>query len=323
MYDPRRGDPRDRDDDPRDIEIHWIELGRGSDPREDDPRDRDEDARERDRDTRERDHDPRDVFLRDLDLPRGLEREIVIDGDHRYELNGDESWSLATVGAFRVVSDRDLRDPRDEASNPRDRDLRHLRDEGLMRFVAVNGGERAVTLTERGHHLLEAHRRDRDEGREQGFYAGVNRPRELAHDAQLYCAYLREEERLRDQGADIRRVVLDHELKREHQEWLQEGNRGRPDSDGRPDRVAREVEDWARDHDLPYFDDAVHFPDFRIEYELEGRDRHEDVEVVTEHYRGAHAASVARAGFRCYGGGGGTARSGGRGFDPRVAEDFV
>lgn len=151
----------------------------------------------------------------------------------------------------------------------------------------------------------------------------MNRPRELAHDAQLYRAYLREEERLRDQGADIRRVVLDHELKREYQEWLQEGNRGRPDSDGRPDRDAREVEDWARDHDLPYFDDAVHFPDFRIEYELEGRDRHEDVEVVTEHYRGAHAASVARAGFRCYGSGGGTGRSGGRGFDPRVAEDFV
>lgn len=120
MYDPRWGDPRDRDDDPRDIEIHWIELGRGSDPREDDPRDRDEDARERDRDTRERDHDPRDVFVRDLDLPRGLERKIVIDGDHRYELNGDESRSLAIVGAFRVVSERDLRDPRDEASDPRD-----------------------------------------------------------------------------------------------------------------------------------------------------------------------------------------------------------
>jgi hypothetical protein len=26
MDDPRWGDPRDRDDDPRDIEIHWIEL---------------------------------------------------------------------------------------------------------------------------------------------------------------------------------------------------------------------------------------------------------------------------------------------------------
>ena len=54
-------------------------------------------------------------------------------------------------------------------------------------------------------------------------------------------------------------------------------------------------------------------------YELDGRDRHEDVEVVTEHYRGAHARSVARAGFRCYGSG----RRGGRGFDPGFAEDFL
>ncbi len=72
-----------------------------------------------------------------------------------------------------------------------------------------------------------------------------------------------------------------------------------------PIAIAREIERWAREHDLPYFDDRVHFPDFRIEYELHGRDRHEDVEVVTEHYRGAHAASVARAGFRCYGRSGG------------------
>jgi hypothetical protein len=41
---------------------------------------------------------------------------------------------------------------------------------------------------------------------------------------------------------------------------------------------------------------------------------------VTEHYRGAHAASRTRAGFTCYGSGG---RSGGRAFDPRVAEDFL
>jgi len=73
-------------------------------------------------------------------------------------------------------------------------------------------------------------------------------------------------------------------------------------------------------HDLPFFDESVHFPDFRIEYVLDGRDRHEDVEIVTEHYRGAHAASVARAGFRCYGRG---RRGGGRGFDPRVAESLL
>jgi hypothetical protein len=317
-------DPRDLErDETRDIDIPWIELGRGSasDREQEDPRERDEYIRNRHGDSRDR--DPRDVFLEGLELPRGLEREIVVDGDHRYELNGDDSRSLAAVGAFRVIAERDLRDPRDESSDTREPDLRYLRDEGLTRFVSLDGRERAVTLTERGHHLLEAHRRDRDHAHEQAFYAGVSRPRELSHDVQLYRAYLREEARLRDEGADIRGVVIDHEMKREYQEWLQEHNRGRSDSDGRPDRDPREVEEWARDHDLPYFDDAVHFPDFRIEYELHGRDRHEDIEVVTEHYRGAHAASVARAGFTCYGRGGGSGRSGGRGFDPRIAEEFL
>ena len=58
---------------------------------------------------------------------------------------------------------------------------------------------------------------------------------------------------------------------------------------------------WAREHELPYFDDQVHFPDFRIEYELDGRDRHEDVEVDDRALPGGHAASRARAGFTCVG----------------------
>ena len=39
-------DPRDRDDDVRDVEMPWIELGRepGLDREQDDPRDRDDDA---------------------------------------------------------------------------------------------------------------------------------------------------------------------------------------------------------------------------------------------------------------------------------------
>ncbi len=323
--DPRWADPRDRDEDARDVEVHWITLGRGPVPdREDEePRELDEDVRQRDHGPRDRDADPRDPFLDRLDLPRGLDREIVIDGRERYELNGDESRSLATVGAFRVASERDLCDTRDDSPDLRKHALRHLRDEGLVRFVSLDGRDRAVTLTERGRHLLESHRRDRDDSREQVFCAGISRPRELSHDAQLYAAYLREEARLRDEGADVRRVVLEQELKREYQEWLQEGNRGRPDSDGRPDRDAHEIERWAHEHELPYFDERVHFPDFRIEYELHGRDRHEDVEIVTEHYRGSHAASVARAGFRCYGRGTSNGRSGGRVFDPRVAEDFL
>jgi hypothetical protein len=311
MFDDRF-DPRDRDDDPRDG--HDI-----YDPRwDDDPRDRDEDRREPGRD---RERDPRDAFVEGLDLPRGLEREIVLDErDRTYELNREDSRTLATVGAFRVVSESDLRDPREGAFDPRDDDHRHLRDQGLMRSVSLDGREQVVTLTERGRSLLEGHRRDRGDERHQEFRAGISRPRELTHDASLYRAYLRAEERLREQGAEVRRVVLENDLKREYQCFLQEHNRGRPDSDGRPDRDPREIEEWARDHDLPYFDDHVHFADFRIEYELEGLDRHEDIEVLTDNYRGGHAASRAQAGFTCYGR---TGRSGGRPFDPRVAEDFV
>jgi hypothetical protein len=106
-------DPRDRDDYVRDVEMPWIELRHEPRDREQgDFRDR-HDVRDRDRDTRKRDHDPRDVFLEGLELPRGLEREIVMDGDHRYELNRDDGRSIATIGAFRVVAERDLREPRD------------------------------------------------------------------------------------------------------------------------------------------------------------------------------------------------------------------
>jgi hypothetical protein len=83
-----------------------------------DPRRRDDDSRglERDRDSRFRNDglDPRDVFMRDLDLPRGPDREIVHDArDREYTLRGSDSRTLSTVGAFRVVSARDLRDHND------------------------------------------------------------------------------------------------------------------------------------------------------------------------------------------------------------------
>ena len=68
-------------------------------------------------------------------------------------------------------------------------------------------------------------------------------------------------------------------------------------------------------------DESVHFPDLRIEYELDGRELHVDVEVVTDNYRGSHAASRARSGFSCYGSGGG--RSGGGRTGAGLAEEFL
>jgi hypothetical protein len=81
------------------------------------------------------------------------------------------------------------------------------------------------------------------------------------------------------------------------------------------------------EHHLPEHDGHVQFPDARIEYEdRDGRLRHEDIEVVTGHYRGAHAAATARTGFTCYRSGlkGVGGRSGrGRPLDPHLAETLL
>jgi hypothetical protein len=72
----------------------------------------------------------------------------------------------------------------------------------------------------------------------------------------------------------------------------------------------------------------VHFPDVRLEYEVDGRHDHEDVEVVTIHYRGAHGAAVGRSGFSSYRGssariGGRSGSHGGRSPDPHLAEELL
>jgi len=291
-----------------------------TDPRSgDDPRQRDDDSRERDS------VDPRDAFVEKLDLPRGLERELVHERDREYALRGSESRTLSIVGSFRVVSSRDLRDHDNRPADPRKGDLRHLREQGLVRTVPLHGHrEHAVVLTDRGRDLLESHRRDRDGSRDhsQAFYAELKKPREVEHDAQIYRAYEREAERLQERGARVERVVLDYELKREYQQFLQERNRGRADSDGRPDRDESEIREWAYEHDLPYSDGHVQFPDARIEYvDVDGGLDHLDVEVVTLHYRGAHGAAASRSGFSTFRGS--SARTGSSPFDPDYADEVL
>ena len=87
---------------------------------------------------------------------------------------------------------------------------------------------------------------------------------------------------------------------------------------------------WAQEHQLPYEDGHVQFPDARLEYDgRDGRRSVEDIEVVTPHYRGAHAAAKVRSGFTRYRASGArlgglrtTGRSG-RGVDPRLAEELL
>jgi len=333
-FDPRWNDDP-RDDDHRDDlrrEESGRELNLGSRGVSSDPLERD--AR-----------DPRDVFTRDLDLPRGPDRERVWFREHSVLLRGSESRALATTGAFRVVHADDLRDSRGQAFDPRSGELRHLRQQKLVRTIPIRDGRALVVLTERGRDALERNRHDR----EQHFYSGLRRPRELLHDAKVYQAYEREAERLREDGAVIHRVMLDTELKREYQQFLQEHNRGKSDSDGRLDRSPDEIARWAMDHDLPEKDGHVQFPDARIVYEdRDGREQTRDIEVETLNYRGAHASAKASSGFsrhsaagmrvvgsRGVGGGGSrrgsggfaltasTGRTGRRTPDPRLAEELL
>ena len=193
----------------------------------------------------------------------------------------------------------------------------------------VIGQDRAtlVTLTDRGRELLERHRRTDREVAPQTYYAGFVKPRELSHDAQLYRAYERSAERLKEKGAVVTRVVLDYELKRDYQRFLHELKRERRGQEQDADRHAADVAEWAASRDLPVIDGHVHFPDVRIEYERPDGDRKvEDIEVVTPHYRGAYAAAKGRTGFSAYristGLGGRGGRSG-RSPNPRIFEEFL
>jgi hypothetical protein len=125
------------------------------------------------------------------------ERSSTTPGTAQYTLRGSETRMLSTVDAFRVVSARDLRDHRERPAVPRSGDLRHLREEGLIRTERLDShSDLAVVLTKEGRDVLESNRRDhshdyRQDGRQdhrQEFYADLKKPREVEHDSQVYCA---------------------------------------------------------------------------------------------------------------------------------------
>lgn len=272
--------------------------------------------------------DVRDALSRQLDLPRGAERERVEVGSRSYSLRGSEVRALATIGAFRVVDARDLEPGK--PSDPWNGDLRYLREQGLITvFPQLLDGERTafVTLTRSGQTLLERHRHPREDESAQVYYSGLVKPREATHDAQLGRVYAAAAERLHRQGAHVRRVLVDYELKREYQRFLHSNTRRRHDSSGRPNRSPEEIRAWAEANGLPMVRDRVQFPDVRIEYEHpDGRRDHEDLELATGHYNSRQMSAKRASGFRMHHSvasrlrGSKSRRGGGSPFDPHAAE---
>lgn len=253
----------------------------------------------------------RDLLDRHLDLPRGETRERLDGSDRTHPLSEADMRTLATIGAFRVVPVEDLQ----AAYDLGDADLRRLLDEGLIAretLTDVTGAQRIAALTSEGKAVLDAHRRLDGDGPEQAFYAGVVKPRELAHDSQVYRAFHEEAARIEADGGRVTRVVLDYELKRDYQSFLNRHDRPH-DATLESDRRA-----FAEAHDLHVVRGHLELPDLRIEYVTDdGRIEHRDVEVVTEHYSRGQISGKTKAGFVCYRAGGGNVRRGGTPFNPR------
>ena len=80
-----------------------------------------------------------------------------------------------------------------ESLDPRQGELWHLRESGLVQTVRLDRDTTVVTLTKEGRDLLESRRRDdADSPDRQAFHDGIQKPRELKHDAEVYRAYLEE-----------------------------------------------------------------------------------------------------------------------------------
>ena len=126
----------------------------------------------------------------------------------------------------------------------------------------------------------------------RGHNSGARRPQGSGSTVRRAPA---EAARLADQGARVTRVVLDYELKRDYQRFLQRRDRDAHAS------VREDREAFARVQGLAVVDDHLVLPDLRLEVEYaDGRCDVRDVEVVTEHYSRAQLSGKVRAGFSCY-----------------------
>jgi hypothetical protein len=232
-------------------------------------------------------------------------------------LREEERKVLTEVGRFRVITTRDLAETVYDNRHARmERDLAFLREKGLIRVDTVNarrdgrGGRveriEVVTLTKSGQSLARV---SGELPRDQKLYAGLVKPREVEHDAQIYRAYRKEAERIERKGGTNLRVQLDFELKSQVQKAIYAERKADPQRG-----MAEIKQQVAEKFELPFVDGKIQIPDARIEYDLPrgvnrapetdqdqgSRTGHEDIEVLTAAYRPGHLRNKAQAGFHVY-----------------------
>ena len=264
------------------------------DPRDlaSDPRTRHE-ARPRRDHAKEREQRDRNGHRREYD-PRRTKRQAFQDRTDR---------AVADVGMYRNVAYRDLADAHFEghpyaARRGVDQMVRagHVR-EHIAEGAQGGGTYKVLTLTPQGIERAERVARDQGLDSEQKAWSGLVKPGELRHDVAVFRAARIEQVKLLEQGAVIKRVRIDAELKREIARATESARA----------REGKEAADAARFEaaealGLPVKDGRVEYPDAQLEYsDSDGRSGRVNVEIATEHYSAKSIGAKAAAGFAVHG----------------------
>ena len=248
--------------------------------------DRKHQARERERDRQERnghrrEHDPT------------TKRQTFHDRMDR---------AIADVGTYRNVAYTDVVNTHfDGHPYAARRGVDQMVRSGQVKEHTVKGPQggnfKVLTLTERGVERAERSARAQGLDPKQKAWSGLVKPRELQHDVAVFRAARIEQMKLLEQGATIKRVRIDAELKREIARAT-ESSRARG---GKEAADAARLE-AAEALGLSVKNDRVEYPDAQLEYlDVEGRSGRVNVEVATEHYSAKSIAAKAAAGFAVHG----------------------
>ena len=156
---------------------------------------------------------------------------------------------------------------------------------------------KVLTLTESGVEQAERSARAQGLDPQQKAWSGLVKPRELSHDVAVFRAASIEQKKLLEQGAVIKRIRIDAELKRDVATATESART----------RGGKEAADAARLEaaealGLSVQNNRVEYPDAQLEYlDVEGRSGRVNVEVATEHYSAKSIAAKAAAGFAVHG----------------------
>jgi len=130
----------------------------------------------------------------------------------------------------------------------------------------------------------------------QRTYHGLKKPKEAAHDADLYRLYHKVSDEIESQGGRVVGVRLDYELKDELYSRIARASKSRQQSQ----QSIRAK--WPRGFTSRLWTGRFRYPISVIEYvkENDGQLQRRDLELATDNYRPRGLSEKARAGFQVY-----------------------